>query len=177
MAHPLIDRSFYESIVHFDESDEAQDYYYKVMDTEVVRKGGKKDTVRNLILKVYAMLFCDDLGVSAGHIARPEDVEATADRLFTGRVSFDPGHWYRMKYHFPVIDEDNYDRFAALVISDLKAGPLRDAEAEGGDILLVGELDPLHMTKEQRKNQRIRRLDVGGKFNDDTHRGRSSGVS
>ena len=156
MAHPLIDRSFYESIVHFDESDEAQDYYYKVMDTEVVRKGGKKDTVRNLILKVYAMLFCDDLGVSAGHIAGPEDVEATADRLFTGRVSFDPGHWYRMKYHFPVIDDDNYDRFAALVISDLRCGPLHEAAKTEGRTLVVGEADPLHMSVEQRHHQKIR---------------------
>ena len=43
-----------------------------------------------------------------------------------------------MRYHFPVIDEDNYDRFVALVIADLKAGPLREAVATGGDMLLVG---------------------------------------
>ena len=29
MAHPYINRQFYDSIVHFDESKEAQDYYYQ----------------------------------------------------------------------------------------------------------------------------------------------------
>ena len=162
MAHPLINRFLYQSIVHFDESDEAQDYYYKVMDTEVERDGGKKDTVRTQILRVYSMLFCDDLGVEAGHIATPEDVEATADRLYTGSMGYDPRHWYRMRYHFPVIDEDNYDRFAALVISDLSAGPLRDAAINGGEMLLAGELDPLHMTREQREHQQMRTVRMGG---------------
>ena len=55
-----------------------------------------------------------------------------------------------------IIDEDNYDRFAALVISDLSAGPLRDAAVNGGDMLLVGAVDPLHMTKEERENQEVR---------------------
>ena len=45
-----------------------------------------------------------------------DDVEATADCLYVGEMSFDPKHWYRMQHHFPIIDEDNYDRFAALVI-------------------------------------------------------------
>ena len=61
-----------------------------------------------------------------------------------------------MKYHFPIIDDDNYDRFAALVISDLKAGPLREAMMEHGDMLLVGELNPLSMTEEERQNQKVR---------------------
>ncbi|MBP3217289.1 MAG: hypothetical protein J6M46_02840 [Lachnospiraceae bacterium] len=55
-----------------------------------------------------------------------------------------------------MIDDDNYDRFAALVIADLNAGPLRDAAVNEGDMLLVGELDPLHMTQEQRMNQQVR---------------------
>lgn len=160
MAHPLINKAFFDAVKQFDESEEAQEYYYHVMDTEI-ELNGKKDTVRNQILRAYSMLFCDDMGAVAGQIASPEDVEATADRLYTGSMGFDPKHWYRMRYHFPVIDEDNYDRFAALVISDLNAGPLRDAAVNGGDMLLVGELDPLHMTKEQREKQKLRKIRVG----------------
>lgn len=58
-----------------------------------------------------------------------------------------------MQHHFPVIDEDNYERFAALVIADLRAGALRDAAINGGDMLLVGEADPLQMTPEERQSQ------------------------
>ena len=106
------------------------------------------------------MLFCEDIGAVPGQIAGPEEVEATADRLHTGTMGYDPQHWYRMQYHFPVIDEDNYDRFAALVIADLNAGPLREAALSSCDMLLVGEMDPLHMTPAQRKHQRVRRIDV-----------------
>ncbi len=159
MAHPLINRSFYDAIQKFEESDEAQEYYYKIMDS-VVERNGRKDTVRNQILRVYAMLFCDDIGAVAGQIASPEDVEATADRLYSGSPGFDPKHWYRMQHHFPVIDEDNYDRFAALVIADLSAGPLREAAVNGEDMLLVGAVNPLLMTSEQRKRQKVRRVTV-----------------
>ena len=142
MAHPWINRKFYDAILHFEESDAAQDYYYRVMDTAVERKGSQ-DTVRNQILRAYAMLFCDDVGAVAGVPATPEYVEATADRLYIDQAHFDPQHWYRMRYHFPVIDEDNYDRFAALVIADLSAGPLHDEARYGGRMLLVGEANPL----------------------------------
>ena len=161
MAHPLIDRNFYDAIIHFEESEEAQDTYYRVMDTAVERNG-RTFTVRNQILRAYAMLFCDDIGAEAGQPATPEDVDATADRLYFGEVGFDPKHWYRMQHHFPVIDDDNYDRFAALVIADLSAGPLRDAAVNGGDMLLVGELNPLCMTPEERASQRVRTVDIGG---------------
>ena len=161
MAHPLINREFYEAILHFEDSEDAQEYYYKIMDT-VIERNGKKDTVRNQILRTYSMLFCDDMGAVAGQVASPEDVEATADRLYIGSMGFDSKHWYRMQHHFPVIDEDNYDRFAALVIADLNVGPLRDAAVNGGDMLLVGELDPLHMTKEQRENQKVRVIEIKG---------------
>ena len=153
MAHPLLDRAFYDAVCRFEESEEAQETYYRIMDTKTGRGG---ETIRDRILRAYAMLFCDDLGLPAGAAARPEDVEATADRLYVGRMSFDPEHWYRMQHHFPVIDEDNYDRFAALVIADLNAGPLRRAVLEGGDMLLLGEADPLHMTGEQRAYQHMR---------------------
>ena len=159
MVQTLIDKTFYEAIVNFDHSEEAQDYYYRIMDTEVEREG-KRDTVRNRILRAYAMLFCDDIGAVAGQIASPEDVEATADRLHTGNMGFDPQHWYRMQHHFPVIDEDNYDRFAALVIADLSAGPLREASVNGGDMLLVGAADPLHMTPEELENQPVRVVEI-----------------
>ena len=159
MAHPLINRDFYDAILRFEQSEEAQDLYYRTMDS-IVERNGKKDTVRNQILRAYAMLFCDDLGAVAGQIASPEDVEATADRLYTGSPGFDPKHWYRMRYHFPVIDEDNYDRFAALVIADLSAGPLHEAAVDGEDMLLVGAVNPLLMTREQRKRQKIRRVTV-----------------
>ena len=161
MAHPLIDRAFYDAIVRFETDEAAQDYYYRIMATEV-EKDGRRDTVRNQILRAYAMLFCDDIGAVAGQIAGPDEVEATADRLHTGSMSYDPQHWYRMRYHFPVIDEDNYDRFAALVIADLSAGPLRDAAINGGDMLLVGEMNPLGMTRDQRARQSVRRVNMGG---------------
>lgn len=161
MAHPLIDRAFYDAIVRFETDEAAQDYYYRIMATEV-EKDGRRDTVRNQILRAYAMLFCDDIGAVAGQIAGPDEVEATADRLHTGSMSYDPQHWYRMRYHFPVIDEDNYDRFAALVIADLSAGPLRDAAINGEDMLLVGEMNPLGMTRDQRARQSVRRVDMGG---------------
>ena len=159
MAHPLINRAFYNSIVQFENSEEAQEYYYRIMDTETERNG-KKDTVRNQILRAYAMLFCDDIGAVAGQLATPEDVESTADRLHIGNMSFDPKHWYRMQHHFPIIDEDNYDRFAALVISDLSAGPLHDAAADGSSMLLVGEMNSLIMSEEERKKQKVRRISM-----------------
>ena len=155
MAHPWINRELYEAILHFEESEAAQEYYYRVMDTEIERNG-IRDTVRNQILRVYAMLFCDDMGAEAGKPATPEDVEATADRLYLGEARFDPKHWYRMRYHFPVIDEDNYDRFAALVITDLNAGLLHDMAKEEGRMLLVGEPNPLLMSPEERKHQHLR---------------------
>ena len=159
MTKTLIDRAFYDAIVHFDSSEVARDYYYRVMDTPVER-GGRHDTVRGQVLRAYAMLFCEDL--APGQPAGPEEVEATADRLFTGGVGFDRKHWYRMRHHFPKIDEDNYDRFAALVIADLRCGPLHEATINGGDMLLVGEPDPLHMTSEQRAQQRLRPIKIGG---------------
>ena len=159
MAHPLINGDFYNAILHFEESDEAQEYYYKVMNS-VVERNGEKHTVRDQILRVYSMLFCDDIGAVAGQIAGPEEVEATADRLYTGAMGFDPRHWSRMQHHFPVIDEDNYERFAALVIADLSAGPLREAAMNGGDMLIVGEKDPLTMTSEERKHQKVRTIDM-----------------
>ena len=159
MAHPLIDRAFYDAVVRYDTDDAAQDYYNRVMDT-LVERNGSWDTVRHQILRAYAMLFCDGFGAEAGQAAGPDEVEATADRLHTGNMGFDPQHWYRKRYHFPVIDEDNYDRFAALVIADLSAGPLRDAAVNGGDMLLVGEVDPLHMTRAQRERQRVRVVEL-----------------
>ncbi len=135
MAYSLINRDFYDAVVNFEKSTEAQDYYYQVMDTEIERNG-KKDTIRNRILRAYAML------------------------LYIGRPGLDPQHWYRMSRHFPVIDDDNYDRFAALVIADLKAGPLRKAAVEEDCMLLMGEPDPLHMTREQRKKQKIRSISL-----------------
>ena len=157
MAHPLINRAFYEAILHFEESEEAQDSYYRIMDTKVERNG-KQSTVRQQILRAYAMLFCDDIGAVAGHMASPEDVEATADRLYVGELRFDPKHWYRMQHHFPVIDEDNYDRFAALVIADLSAGPLHETAANGEGMLLVGALNPLIMSREERAKQKVRTI-------------------
>ena len=159
MAHTLIDRKFYDAVTNFEKSEEARDYYYRIMDT-VTERDGRSDTVRNQILRVYAMLFCDDLGAEPRQIAGPEEVEATADRLYFGSMGLDRKHWYRMRYHFPVIDEDNYERFAALVIADLSAGPLREAALNGGDMLIVGERDPLIMTSEERKHQKVRTIDV-----------------
>ena len=107
------------------------------------------------------MLFCDDIGAVAGQAASVDDVEATADRLYVGEPLFDPGHWYRMQHHFPVIDEDNYDRFAALVIADLSAGPLHEKAAAGESMLLVGECDPLVMSSEERAAQKFKTVSGG----------------
>lgn len=162
MSGRMIDKAFFDAICHFEESDEAKEYYYKVMDTGIGKSDelGREETVRDQILRVYARLFCEDIGARAGAKASVDEVEATADRLYIGSFGFDPEHWYRMRYHFPVIDDDNYDRFAALVIADLNAGPLRDAVVNGGEMLVVGEADPLHMTSEQRLNQKLKTVDI-----------------
>ena len=162
MTQNLINRAFYDAICNFQDSDEAQDLYYRVMDTPTGRKNSKgmEETVRDQILRAYAMLFCEDIGLEAGMLAGPDDVEATADRLYIGEMGFDPEHWYRMQHHFPVIDEDNYDRFAALVISDLNAGSLHDAAKQGGEMLLVGAPNPLIMSPEERRAQSLRRVKV-----------------
>ena len=124
MAHPLIDRRFYEAILHFEESDEAQETYYRIMSSTVERRG-KTFSVRDQILRAYAMLFCDDIGAVPGQLATAEDVEATADRLYVGQMGFDPKHWYRMRHHFPVIDEDNYEQ---TCLSALTKVPLTSSE-------------------------------------------------
>jgi len=155
----LIGEKLYKAICEFEDSHEAREEYYRIMDTEIDVRG-KRQTIREQILRVYAMLFCDDLEFEVGQPAGPDEVEATADRLYIGTAGFDPEHWYRMKYHFPVIDEDNYDRFAALVISDLKAGPLHLAVKDEGDMLLVGEQNPLLLSEEERQNQKLISIDL-----------------
>lgn len=158
MAVNMINREFYDAIVRFDESEQAQDYYYQVMDekTGKVTADGYEETNRDLILRAYGVLFCEDTGLEPGQSAGADEVVATADRLYIGSVGYDAEHWYRMKYHFPVIDDDNYDRFAALVISDLRSGPLHEAAKSEGKMLIVGEADPLHMTAERRHHQQIK---------------------
>ena len=39
MSHPVINHAFYDAIVHFDESEDAKEYYYKIMNTEIIRNG------------------------------------------------------------------------------------------------------------------------------------------
>lgn len=160
MAQRFIDKAFYDAICQFETSESAQDYYYQIMNTKTGRMGsdGMEETVKDQILRVYAMLFCED--VPPGSKASVEDVEISADRLYIGEPGFDPQHWYRMQHHFPVIDEDNYDRFAALIIADLNAGPLRSDVLDGEKMLLVGEANPLLMTREQRQNQHLRVVDL-----------------
>ena len=163
------ERKFYDAIVNFMDDEEAQDYYYQVMDTMTGRKNkdGSDETVRERILKGYAMLFCEDTGAVMGEPADVDDVADTADRLYIGSMGYDPAHWYRMKHHFPVIDEDNYDRFAALVIADMNSGPLHDAAVNDGDTLVVGEPDPLHMTMQQRRSQKVRSVSFAGEGGSD----------
>ena len=93
MAHKLISRKFYESILHFDESEKAQEYYYMIMSTETgkVNANGRYETIRDQILRVYAMLFCDDMGIKAGQPAGLEEVAGTADRLHIGSMSYSTG--------------------------------------------------------------------------------------
>ncbi len=160
IAKDIDPRQFYDAIVHFDESEEAQDFYYQVMDMLTGRKNksGSDETVRDRILKAYGVLFCEEAGLEPGDKAGVDEVADTADRLYIGGTGYDPEHWYRMKYHFPVIDDDNYDRFAALVLADMNCGPLHDAALNDGDTLVVGEADPLHMTAEQRQNQKVKSI-------------------
>ena len=160
---PLTDRGInlkelYDAIVDFAQDDNAKETYYQMMDTPTgrVNSDGSEETVRDRVLKAYAMLFCEDADIAPGEKAGVDDVADTADRLYIGGTGYDPEHWYRMKYHFPVIDEDNYDRFAALVISDMNSGPLHDAAVNDGETLVIGEADPLHMTPAQRKNQSVK---------------------
>ena len=151
-----IDRKLYDAICNFDYDEDSRMYYYETMfsKTGKVLKDGHEELVREKILRVYAMLFCDELDLPMGALAGVDEVEATADRIYIGQVGFDPDHWYRMHYHFPVIDEDNYDRFAALVISDMNSGELYDSLMNNGETLVVGALDPLSLTAEERKNQK-----------------------
>ncbi len=164
MKHSALwkERRFYDAILRFEESEEAQNYYYQVMDSPTGRKNtdGREETVRERILKVYALLFCENRSGKTGRPADVDDVADTADRLYIGEMGYDPSHWYRMKYHFAVIDEDNYDRFAALVIADMNSGPLHDAAVENGETLVIGEPDPLHMTMQQRKHQKVEKVSI-----------------
>ena len=162
LAKDIDIRKFYDAIVSFEESEESQDYYYEVMDTPTGRKNknGSDETVRDRILKAYGVLFCEDAGLEPGEKAGVQEVADTADRLYIGDAGYDPEHWYRMKYHFPVIDDDNYDRFAALVLADMNSGPLHEAALNDGETLVVGEADPLHMTPEQRKNQQVKTVSL-----------------
>ncbi|MDC7280741.1 hypothetical protein NXH64_14665 [Butyrivibrio fibrisolvens] len=162
MGKSFIDKKFYDAILNFDDSDEAQDYFYSHMEsgTGKVAKDGHEETVRDKILRIYATLFCEDTAMANAPYADVDDVVNTADRLYIGSVGYDSDHWYRMKHHFPVIDDDNFDRFAALVIADMNMGPLHDAAMNDGDTLVVGEADPLHMTAEQRKNQKIKSVSI-----------------
>lgn len=156
------EKEFFNAIVNFDVSEQAQDYYYEVMDSVTGRKNndGTDETVRDRVLKAYAVLFCDECNLEMGQPAGVDEVADTADRLYIGSMGYDPNHWYRMKYHFPVIDFDNYDRFAALVIADMNCGPLHEAAINDGDTLVVGEADPLHMTAEQRMNQKVKPIKI-----------------
>ncbi|SFB96751.1 hypothetical protein [Butyrivibrio sp. YAB3001] len=168
IAENVSEKELFDAIVGFDDSEENQELYYKIMDTATGRKNknGSDETVRDRILKAYGMLFCEDYGLELGALAGVDEVAGTADRLYIGTAGYDPEHWYRMKYHFPVIDEDNYDRFAALVLADMNAGPLHEAALNDGETLVIGEADPLHMTAQQRKNQNIKAIslpDGGGK--------------
>ena len=76
MAHPLINRDFYDAIIRFDTDEAAQDYYYRTMDT-VVERNGRRETLRTRILRAYAMLFCDGLGEGTGQGAGTDEREAT----------------------------------------------------------------------------------------------------
>ena len=165
MEQSVIGKKLYDAIVGFDESSELQDEYYRIMDTLSGNKtaDGHDETIREQILRVYGVLFCEDTGLAKGSPAGIDDVIMTADRLYIDSPGYDPDHWYRMKYHFPVIDEDNYDRFAALVISDLKAGPLHETAKNDGQMLIVGEADPLHMTSEQRNSQQTYKITLPGR--------------
>ena len=164
MSDKLINRDFYNAIIRFDEDEKAQDCYYEVMDhpTGKVSPDGSGETVRDRILRAYAVLFCEDIGAIPGKKADVDDVVNTADRLYIGSIGYDPGHWYRMKHHFPVIDDDNYDRFAALVIADLNCGMLHESALNEGKTLIVGEPSPLNMTREQRLNQKTSSVSLGG---------------
>jgi len=159
-----INRKFYEAILNFETDRDSRQYYYETLYSKTGRilSDGSEEIVKNVILRAYGVLFCEDLDLAPGAEAGFDEVEATADRLYIGEVGFDPDHWYRMRYHFSVIDEDNFVRFAALVISDLKAGELHEAMKEDGDMLVVGALDPLSMSEDERKNQQIYTVNLPG---------------
>ena len=164
-----IDRKLFDSICSFEVDEAARGYYYESMysKTGKLKKDGNEEILKEKILRIYAALFCDDMDLPLGALAGFDEVDATADRLYIGSVGLDPEHWYRMHHHFPVIDEDNFERFAALVITDLKAGELHELLVNEGKTLVIGEADPLSMTSEQRKNQETRSVKVAVKGGDD----------
>ena len=98
MANTRIDRSFYDAILRFERDEASQDLYYEVMNTETGKTDAKghRETVRDVILRVYFMLFCEEIEGSRGQKAGPDEVEETADRLYIGDTKFDAKHWYRM---------------------------------------------------------------------------------
>ncbi|MBO5610317.1 MAG: hypothetical protein J5929_08160 [Eubacterium sp.] len=164
-----IDRKLFDSICSFEVDEAAREYYYESMysKTGKLKNDGNEEILKEKILRIYAALFCDDMDLPLGALAGFDEVDATADRLYIGSVGLDPEHWYRMHHHFPVIDEDNFERFAALVITDLKAGELHELLVNEGKTLVIGEADPLSMTSEQRKNQETRSVKVALKGGDD----------
>lgn len=164
MAKSFINKELYDALINFETSDEAKEYYYKTMDeiTDKEKKDGTMETVRDKILRIYATLFCEDTKMTNAPYADVDDVADTADRLYIGSIGYDSGHWYRMKHHFPIIDDDNYDRFAALVIADLNCGFLHDSAVNDGKTLVVGEASPLSMTMEQRMHQEAVSVTLGG---------------
>ena len=95
IAKDLDPKLFYDAIVHFDESDEAKEFYYQVMDTPTGRKNksGSDETVRDRILKAYGVLFCEEAGLEPGDKAGVDEVADTADRLYIGGTGYDPVHW------------------------------------------------------------------------------------
>ena len=163
----MIDIKLYNALIDFEENEDAQEYYYNCMEQLTGKKAldGHEETLREKILRVYGTLFCEDTSMKNAPYANVDDVSETADRLYIGDVGYDSEHWYRMKHHFPVIDEDNYDRFAALVITDLNCGMLHDMAVKEGKTLVMGEASPLNMTREQRKNQKTSSVRLeGGDF-------------
>ena len=81
IAKDLDPKLFYDAIVHFDESEEAKEFYYQVMDTPTGRKNksGSDETVRDRILKAYGVLFCEEAGLEPGDKAGVDEVADTAD--------------------------------------------------------------------------------------------------
>ena len=63
-----INREFYEAILNFEKNEASRQYYYETLYSKTGRilPDGNEEIVKNVILRVYGILFCEDLDLAPG---------------------------------------------------------------------------------------------------------------